>query len=325
MASKVELQSFVSKFNHLWRSGFQAELHLKCNAGEAFVNLNVGLGHFDVPIQTCHAADIEPPKKHVPPSRLRRRIRRENIRNNTVSTEINVSGSNGEVQLVSDNAVDSTEDTSKDTEEVYAYSSPIKCDVDAAEEACHLNSHTDADSVQETNANLISTKNDIDVFTASDSNVINDKSKSSADSEKDEIQMEVTLAEYDSSGALHKEATAKNEDVEALQNKVDVYATAHFKQCPNAQITQDEIDSLGRFLTSKDHLGRNISNISIESVFSDGVNYNGTFEHSVQVKLQVWQSNLWQGARSYVWKHLGTDIWERGNGTKISLSRIHQK
>ena len=38
MASKVEVQSFMSKSNPLWRCSFQAELQLKCNAGEAFVN-----------------------------------------------------------------------------------------------------------------------------------------------------------------------------------------------------------------------------------------------------------------------------------------------
>ena len=151
MASKVEVLSFISKLNLLWRCCFEAELQLKCNAGEAFVNLNVGLGHLDVPTQNCYAADNEPLKKHASaqPSRLRHRIRRENIRNNTVSTEINVSGSNDEVQLVNN----------KDTEEVYTNSSPIKCDVDAAEEACHSDIHTAVVSVQETSANLKSTKN----------------------------------------------------------------------------------------------------------------------------------------------------------------------
>ena len=88
---------------------------------------------------------------------------------------------------------------------------------------------------------------------------------------------------------------------------------------------QDEIDSLGRFLTSKDHLKRNIANIHIERVFNNGGNDVGSYEHSVQVKLEVWRCNLWEGARSYIWKRLGSDIWERGNGMKISSSRIHQK
>ena len=37
-----------------------------------------------------------------------------------------------------------------------------------------------------------------------------------------------------------------------------VHATAVFKNCPHAQLTQDDIDSLGRFITCTDHLKKNV-------------------------------------------------------------------
>ena len=40
-----------------------------------------------------------------------------------------------------------------------------------------------------------------------------------------------------------------------------VHATAIIKDCPSSVVTEDEIDSLVRFLTSKDHLSRNIENV----------------------------------------------------------------
>ena len=104
-----------------------------------------------------------------------------------------------------------------------------------------------------------------------------------------------------------------------------MYALAIFEHFPYENLTQDDMDSLGRFITSKDHLQRNIANFQILNVYNNGANAVGTFDHAVQVKIAVLRCNLWEGVRSYLWKHLGSDLWERSNGTTISLSRIHQK
>ena len=70
MASDKEVESFVFKFRQLWKSGFQADLQFKCNAGQAYVYLQVGLGGYvTVPSQVI---DSKPPKKHVSPSQVRR-------------------------------------------------------------------------------------------------------------------------------------------------------------------------------------------------------------------------------------------------------------
>ena len=74
MAGAQELQSFLGKFNHLWYSGFEADLHVRCFAGQAFINLQAGLGHVQPP-PPDHAQ-----QKEVSPSRHRRRHRREQER-----------------------------------------------------------------------------------------------------------------------------------------------------------------------------------------------------------------------------------------------------
>ena len=116
----------------------------------------------------------------------------------------------------------------------------------------------------------------------------------------------------------------KNEIVNSFPDIVDVYALASFKNSPHASLTQDDLNSLGRFITSKDHLQRNIARVHYDTISSNGMISNGTYSY-IQVKILVLRKHLWEGARSCIWKHLGSDIWERGNGTKISLSRIHQK
>ena len=93
---------------------------------------------------------------------------------------------------------------------------------------------------------------------------------------------------------------------------------------PYEVLTQDEYQSLGRFVTSSDHLAKNIGKVVVDR-HSSRSDLNGKFEHTVQVRIFVRTIHLWESPRSYVWKHLGQDVWDRGNGTKITLRGIHQK
>ena len=49
MAGLSELDSFVRKFVLLWKSGCDAKLSVETEAGNAFVNLSVGLGKAALP------------------------------------------------------------------------------------------------------------------------------------------------------------------------------------------------------------------------------------------------------------------------------------
>ena len=105
---------------------------------------------------------------------------------------------------------------------------------------------------------------------------------------------------------------------------IEVHAEAIFVSSPSPSLTQDELESLGRFTTNLEHLARNIKNIIVDrtSSYRRG---DGKYDHTANIRIFVRSEHLWQSARSYLWKYLGQDSWERGNGTSISLKRIHQK
>ena len=76
MAGLGQVHSFVGEFVSLWQSGLDASLHLNTKAGEAHVNLCVGLGQAPLPLHQV---------PHLPrssrPSCLRRREKRAADRN----------------------------------------------------------------------------------------------------------------------------------------------------------------------------------------------------------------------------------------------------
>ena len=80
MADPDELNKFVRKFVSLWQSGRHASLYVETEAGNAFVNLMVGLGQA-LPL----------PGEHVPaggrPAKERRKVRRAAVREGTVAAE----------------------------------------------------------------------------------------------------------------------------------------------------------------------------------------------------------------------------------------------
>ena len=80
MATAKGIDSFIFKLNQLWRIGFAADLNFKCYAGQAFATLQVGLGYAENVVTPSAGPHEFKPSKHVSPSQLRRRVRRENAR-----------------------------------------------------------------------------------------------------------------------------------------------------------------------------------------------------------------------------------------------------
>ena len=78
----VEINSFVSKFVNLWKSGLDASLKLESHAGQASLSISLGLGSF-------HETDEIEKKpyiaKKVSPSRARRRKKRAKARQDAVN------------------------------------------------------------------------------------------------------------------------------------------------------------------------------------------------------------------------------------------------
>ena len=96
-----ELQSFVSKFLQLSSYGYQSCLNFKFNGEHIEVNINATLGSPPVLKESFMTE-----KKHVKPSRLRRRIRRKEARvNNPKDTTLNISAAD----IASDNSTSALE------------------------------------------------------------------------------------------------------------------------------------------------------------------------------------------------------------------------
>ena len=76
--SAFEATSFMNKFKDLWHAGHQASLSFETEAGQAWATLRVALGPHPVP-----------QRKHVKPSQLRRRERREAARNAEEAVQAN--------------------------------------------------------------------------------------------------------------------------------------------------------------------------------------------------------------------------------------------
>ena len=95
-----------------------------------------------------------------------------------------------------------------------------------------------------------------------------------------------------------------------------VYAVAEFENLPNGTLMQDDLKSLEKYLFCEKHLEDNIENYEYQ--------VKSNFE--VSLKLNVKTDRLWETTRQYLWKHLGgNNYWDRQNGTRIRIKRIHLK
>ena len=120
------------------------------------------------------------------------------------------------------------------------------------------------------------------------------------------------------------EETELEETREVAPVIVTVYATALLENSERSEVSSDDIESISRILKSKDHLCRNVGNVSFRLIRSERLR-SGYFEHQVETKMIVNQSNLWEPARSYLYHHLGRDTWTLRDNTNISIRRIHVK
>ena len=137
-------------------------------------------------------------------------------------------------------------------------------------------------------------------------------------------EMKVKTEDIIEAGGNQELNTCEKELKDIIKPVVTINATAVIADSPNAVLTNDEINSIMRFLTNRDHLQRNISNVDYNYLSSEPLR-NCKFKHTVGLKIDVKTENLWEGPRSYLWRHVGQDLWSRGNGSIISVVRIHQK
>ena len=298
MAGLKELDSFFGKFVQLWKNGIDVNLSVNASAGKAFVNLQAGLGEALV-LSKQHEERVVAGN-----SRHRRQLRRAAARRDAEQ--------DASVSPTTDSEV--VEEATFMNEDVQESARERESDEAEKVESEHVK-ETEKVEDERVETEQVTTYNE----QIKDDNT--DKNKESHEKQEPmNTTADATIEEREAAEKL-KDAPEPKIAVPAI---VTVHATAVFEDSPNKLVTQDEIDSMVRFITNRDHLARNVSDVRY-LVSSSRELHDQKFRHNVQVEINVRTANLWEGARQYIWKHLGGDTWSRGNGTRISLVRIHQK
>ena len=296
-----ELDTFLQKFKQLWYSGLDADLNLHTHAGQAWVGLRVRLGHAPGPLhQPPNFPEQRKPKNG--PSRQRRRSRRAASRQDRELAEqaennINVNDSK--------EVVDGLE---KDT----------------SEKVTEVGEDLNDDLEKETSRNETELSEDLNINKPVENTV--DQMEVISNAAIDSLKEPVVNSEDRTTPDTlenHRDTIEDSVNIAQIPPIVIVYATAMIEDSPYVTLVAEELDSLSRFIASKEHLLRNIADV--EFVHLSSRELRSKYKHTVEVKIHVRTANLWEGARKYVWKHLGDDTWTRTNGTKMNLVRIHQK
>ena len=287
-----EIFSFVQKFQELRCAGYSAHLDIDAHAGKAWVGLRLQLDH--VP---WHPHQHAYHKKPFSASRNRRRERR------------------AAAQAAKENA----EEASETTNDVEVNTSVMVINKNVENEnLANENKENDAEEV------VVLTPDD-DVITNNnegtekDEGTENNKVRTLEPLEENDRMIEKNVDEENDIVATHT-ATATH-----CPEVITVYGTAILENCPDAELNSDYGDSIRRFLSSEQHLVQNVSSVDLKHLSSRSFR-NNTHTHTVAVTLHVKTGRLWESPASYVRKHLGLEnYWERSNGTRVKLSRIHQK
>ena len=111
-----ELQSFVFKFNQLWKAGVSAHLDLDTHAGQAWVGLRMQLGHHPDPVHHHQPHHFKPQRSHRGPAYIRRQNRRKAARAAGVVPEVVVSEAEQALENKNKNAEEACK--KNETEEV---------------------------------------------------------------------------------------------------------------------------------------------------------------------------------------------------------------
>ena len=72
-----------------------------------------------------------------------------------------------------------------------------------------------------------------------------------------------------------------------------IHGAATVDNSPFNSFAQEELDSVVRFITDKDHMKKNISHIKWKLI-STRINEDSSFQHIIGVTLTVKTSNLWE-------------------------------
>lgn len=324
MATVYELDTFVQKFRQLWKCGHESHLNVESKNGKAWVNLRLCLDDEPGP---QHHQPSNFPKFKTSPSRERRKVRREiarqeNVRKESETTFVAEKAEDvGIKDKVHDNAAVEVarHETTVTTEKLNNTEEGIMDEVDAVVEVAeHVPTETNAveseEEVRENASEVANKANEVVDMNNSDVIVTEDN--------HEETKAKESIAEKAVDDKSKNEDRIESKPVRPLIEMV--YATAVIEESNASKITDAEIKVLSSIIRSKEHLNRNINSLNIGSIQSYEIQ-GGKFEHIIQIVLSVNTVTLWESSRSYIYHHLGRDMWNLSDGTQITFKKIHQK
>ena len=103
-----------------------------------------------------------------------------------------------------------------------------------------------------------------------------------------------------------------------------IHATVVFNESPCVNMNNNCLKSIIQMMDSKEHLQRNLPKVKFGKVRKWNLE-NAKFKHEMDMVIHVKKSYLWEPARKYLWRHLGTSSWNLTDGTEVSFVRIHKK
>ena len=301
-----EVYSFMFKFNQLLRAGYDAHLDVNAHAGNAWVGLKLNLGQL-----LNNDSLLDQGFKKSSPSRCRRREKRSAERDQCQSMKDGITEEVGMVDNTSlipgTDQVNSTQNVTQDIN--------VDSDVTTSAEDVVFNDGLESDN------KLLEVSNLDDVDTLIEPKLL-DLHTNGVDASAESFSTEKNMSATENGGS---HVAAEDRIIENQKpSVVIVHATAVIEDSPHRAFMQEELDSTVRFITNKEHLQRNIERIEYGEISSRETS-GGKNKHVVDLRIMVKTANLWESARSYLWKHIGQDAWYRGNGSVINLIKIHQK
>ena len=105
---------------------------------------------------------------------------------------------------------------------------------------------------------------------------------------------------------------------------VVVFATAVIENSQEKSLSVPEMKNLKNLIFREKHLQDNILKLEYGQNFAREIRKNN-FKHTIELILYVSTRNLWDGARSYVWRHFGQNEWRKPNGSSVVFNKIHVK
>ena len=313
----AELDSFVFKFKHLWRAGCDAHLEINSHAGQAWVGLHVRLGHAQRPHHQNLYTNVN--KARNGSSRQRRRERRAAQRKQAEEATTNESTEVTEEVIDTNNTekVAAEEvDTVSSRESEKAETDLIETDTagkaaESEKEKTDLIEQDRAEKAVYKNVQISPEEGEVEVSkTAKIDKKIEEQIEKRADDILNEVCDTVTV-------------TAAAHSVNIVPTVVTINATAIIDNSPNEVLTNEDISSIVKILRNKEHLASNI--VNIEYSYLSTREFRQKFKHTVGLAIFVKTRNLWEGARSYIFRHIGRDTWTLRNGSEVNILRIHHK